>query len=133
MQAAPGQGRPFHFQKELQCRNPISPCPRRCKRAPVFALLLRTEPSNADPIRNLRWLLKAAKRSFGFHCVSATEVPKPAMRIRHPHADRAHDLYETPPVAVEALLRPSDCRIDFGTRAAGPATLSMYCAPLVTR
>ena len=42
----------------------------------TFTLVLRAEPGNVDPIRNLRWLLKAALRRFGFRCVSATEVER---------------------------------------------------------
>jgi hypothetical protein len=42
--------------------------------APIYTLVLRAEPNNTDPVRNLRLLLKAALRRFGFRCVEITEV-----------------------------------------------------------
>jgi hypothetical protein len=42
--------------------------------APIYALVLRAEPNNTDPVRNLRLLLKAALRHFRFRCTSVTEV-----------------------------------------------------------
>ncbi len=41
---------------------------------PVFVLHLRAEPGNTDPVRNLRLLLKAALRRFGFRCTEIVEV-----------------------------------------------------------
>jgi hypothetical protein len=40
----------------------------------TFILRLRAEPHLADPIRNLRMLLKAALRRFGFRCVEISEA-----------------------------------------------------------
>jgi len=37
----------------------------------TFVLVFRPEPECADPIRALRWLLKAALRQHGLKCVSA--------------------------------------------------------------
>ena len=52
---------------------------------------------------------------------------------RHALSERGDDLYETPPVAVEALLRHERLPHQLGIRATAPATSSTYCAPPVTR
>lgn len=36
---------------------------------PIYVISLRPE-KGTDPIRSLRWLLKAALRHYGFRCVS---------------------------------------------------------------
>ena len=52
---------------------------------------------------------------------------------RHAHAERGHDLYETPSVAVEALLRVLDCRgAPFGSPPAAVAQSPKCCVHMVT-
>ena len=51
-----------------------TPAPKTAQAPPVYTLVLRAEPGT-DPIRNLRALLKAAKRRFGFRALSVVEVP----------------------------------------------------------
>jgi hypothetical protein len=50
---------------------------------------------------------------------------------RHPHADWGHDLYETPSVAVEALLRVLPL-VRYGSRLAAVVRLPASCALTVT-
>ncbi len=39
-----------------------------------FALTLEALPDNAPAIIRLRWLLKAALRSYGLHCTAAVQL-----------------------------------------------------------
>jgi hypothetical protein len=41
---------------------------------PIFALKLRAESGNSDPVRNLRALLKLALRRYRLRCVEIVEV-----------------------------------------------------------
>jgi hypothetical protein len=60
-------------------RSEINKCSARITQARlaqsrrIFALRLRAEPNNDDPIRNLRALLKAALRRHRFRCLEAVE------------------------------------------------------------
>jgi hypothetical protein len=51
---------------DKQVRPPNTSIPPPAQ-APIYALVLRAEPDNTDPVRNLRLLLKAA-------CVEIAEV-----------------------------------------------------------
>ena len=47
---------------------------------------------------------------------------------QHRHTERGFDLYETPPIAVEALLAASRvCRIGSGNRVRGVVPLPTCC------
>jgi hypothetical protein len=59
-------------------RAPNTPTPPPAQERPVYALRLRAEPNNTDPVRNLRLLLRAALRRFGFRCVEIAEVSEKA-------------------------------------------------------
>ena len=59
----------------------------------------------------------AGSQSLPAHLTS-TILMGTMMRTRAPLAERGNDLYETPPVAVRALLKPSHCHIGYGNRPA---------------
>ena len=46
-------------------------------RPPCFTIVFAPTPACADPIRNVRHLLKAALRRWGLRAVSVVEVPPP--------------------------------------------------------
>ena len=66
--------------------------------------------------------------------MGAAADARPSCQVRrHALSERGDDLYETPPVAVEALLRHERLPHRLWDPAAGPATSSMYCVLPVTR
>jgi hypothetical protein len=115
--------------------------PQPVRRGAVFVVRLRTDPTIANPIRDLRALLKIALRRFGLRCVNAVEVqndnrpicghcgqPLPEVRLGAPMTPLKARIFDAVCRAGPDGIAGGDLHeLVLADRGAGRATLKSHC------